>query len=57
VLVIYGVTEALGAYGLLAVFAAGFTFRRYEYGHDIHRGVAGAGKLHPKTRLSPNLEL
>lgn len=48
VLVIYGVTEALGAYGLLAVFAAGFTFRRYEYGHDIHRamhqGTEAAGR-------------
>lgn len=36
-LVIYGLTEALGAYGLLAVFAAGFTFRRYEFDHEIHR--------------------
>ena len=32
-----GVTEALGAYGLLAVFAAGFAFRRYEFRHDVHR--------------------
>ncbi|MGI8558896.1 MAG: cation:proton antiporter [Solirubrobacteraceae bacterium] len=39
VLVIYGVTEALGAYGLLAVFAAGFAFRRYEYGADIHHAI------------------
>ena len=29
VLIIYGVTEAIGTYGLLAVFAAGFSFRRY----------------------------
>ncbi len=46
-LVLYGLTEALGAYGLLAVFAAGFTFRRYEYGHEIHeqmhRGTEAAG--------------
>lgn len=46
-LLLYGVTEALGAYGLLAVFAAGFTFRRYEYEHEIHaamhRGTEAAG--------------
>jgi NhaP-type Na+/H+ or K+/H+ antiporter len=39
VLVIYGVSEAIGAYGLLAVFAAGFTFRRYEFDHVMHRPV------------------
>jgi len=46
---LYGVTQALGAYGLLAVFAAGFTFRRYEYEHEIHpavhRGTDAAGKI------------
>lgn len=36
---LYGVTEALGAYGLLAVFASGFTFRRYEYDHDVHHAA------------------
>ncbi|MDQ6805372.1 MAG: cation:proton antiporter [Actinomycetota bacterium] len=45
---LYGITEAIGAYGLLAVFAAGFTFRRYEYEHEIHgamhRGTEAAGK-------------
>ena len=48
VLVIYGATEAIGAYGLLAVFAAGFTFRRYEFDHEMHRpvhhGAEAAGK-------------
>lgn len=38
-LALYGVTEALGGYGLLAVFAAGFTFRRYEFGHERHHGI------------------
>jgi NhaP-type Na+/H+ or K+/H+ antiporter len=47
-LLLYGITETIGAYGLLAVFAAGFTFRRYEYEHEIHqaihRGTETAGK-------------
>lgn len=47
-LIIYGVAEALGCYGLLAVFAAGFTFRRYEFDHQIHtaahHGTEAAGK-------------
>lgn len=47
-LLLYGLTEALGAYGLLAVFAAGFAFRRYEYEHEIHgairHGTEAAGK-------------
>jgi NhaP-type Na+/H+ or K+/H+ antiporter len=49
VLVIYGLTEAIGAYGLLAVFAAGFTFRRHEFDHEMHRpvhhGAEAAGKM------------
>jgi len=48
-LLLYGITQALGAYGLLAVFAAGFTFRRYEYEHEIHRaihrGADASGKI------------
>ena len=44
VLVIYAVTEAIGAYGLLAVFAAGFTFRRYEFDHEMHRPVHHAAE-------------
>jgi NhaP-type Na+/H+ or K+/H+ antiporter len=39
VLAVYGGTEMLGAYGLLALFFAGFSFRRYEYGHEVHEGV------------------
>jgi NhaP-type Na+/H+ or K+/H+ antiporter len=45
VLGIYAVTEAIGAYGLLAVFAAGFTFRRYEFDHEIHRPVHHAAEV------------
>jgi sodium/hydrogen antiporter len=47
-LIVYGATQALGEYGLLAVFAAGFTFRRYQFDHEIHagvyRGTEAAGK-------------
>jgi NhaP-type Na+/H+ or K+/H+ antiporter len=38
-LLLYGATQVVGAYGLLAVFAAGFTFRRHEYRHEIHAGM------------------
>jgi NhaP-type Na+/H+ or K+/H+ antiporter len=38
-LVIYGGGEAIGTYGLLAVFAAGFAFRRYEFDHEMHHPV------------------
>jgi NhaP-type Na+/H+ or K+/H+ antiporter len=39
VLVVYGSSELLGAYGLLALFIAGFTFRRYAFEHEVHHGV------------------
>ena len=39
VLLVYGLTEVAGAYGFLAAFAAGISFRRYEYGHKLNRGV------------------
>lgn len=39
VLLIYGATDAIDAYGLLAVFAAGVAFRRYEFGHERNRRV------------------
>ena len=39
VLVVYGASELLDAYGLLALFAAGFSFRRYEFEHEVHHGV------------------
>ncbi len=49
VLVIYGAFEAIGAYGLLAVFAAGFTFRRYEFDHEMHRAVHHGADAAGKT--------
>ncbi|HEV2814827.1 MAG TPA: cation:proton antiporter [Solirubrobacteraceae bacterium] len=39
VLLVYGTVEALGAYGFLAVFWAGFTFRRYEFEHEVNRRI------------------
>ena len=39
VLVVYGATEAIGGYGLLAVFVAGFAFRRWEFHHEVNRRV------------------
>jgi NhaP-type Na+/H+ or K+/H+ antiporter len=39
VLVVYAVTELLGAYGFVALFFAGFAFRRYEYEHEVHENV------------------
>jgi NhaP-type Na+/H+ or K+/H+ antiporter len=38
-LAIYGVTETLGAYGFLAVFAGGLAFRRYERDHEMNASV------------------
>ncbi|CAN5121693.1 hypothetical protein BH20ACT16_BH20ACT16_11180 [soil metagenome] len=39
VLLVYGLTETAGAYGFLAVFAAGVAFRNYEHGHEMNRSV------------------
>jgi len=43
VLVVYGVADALDAYGLVAVFTAGVYFRRYELEHEynvrLHRAA------------------
>jgi sodium/hydrogen antiporter len=39
VLVVYATSELLGSYGLLALFVAGITFRRYAFEHEVHRGV------------------
>lgn len=39
VLVVYGVAEVAGAYGLLAVFCAGVAFRRYEAEHEHNRHI------------------
>jgi sodium/hydrogen antiporter len=45
VLLIYGVTEVLGAYGFLAAFAAGLGFRRYERGHEVNRRVHDGAEM------------
>ena len=39
VLLIYGLTEVVGAYGFLAAFAGGVAFRRYERDHEYNRRV------------------
>ena len=39
VLVTYGLTEIVNAYGFLAAFAAGLAFRRYERGHELNERV------------------
>lgn len=45
VLGLYFGSEAIGTYGLLAVFAAGYAFRRYEFDHHMHEPVHKAAKL------------
>jgi sodium/hydrogen antiporter len=49
VLVVYGLTEVVGAYGFLAAFAGGLAFRRHEHlaeHHDrVHGGADVVGKL------------
>ena len=44
VLAIYGVTEAIGAYGFLAAFAGGLAFRRRERHHEYHGRVHGGAE-------------
>ena len=39
VLLVAGVVEVIDAYGFIAVFWAGFSFRRYEFGHEVNRRV------------------
>jgi sodium/hydrogen antiporter len=39
VLVIYGLTEIVGAYGFVAAFVGGLAFRRYEQAHEYNRTV------------------
>lgn len=39
VFAVYGITDAIDAYGLLAVFVAGIAFRRYELEHEYNRRV------------------
>jgi NhaP-type Na+/H+ or K+/H+ antiporter len=38
-LLVYGLTEVAGAYGLVAAFCAGLAFRRYEFDHEYNRHV------------------
>ena len=45
VLLIYGVTEAAGAYGFLAAFAGGVAFRRYERDHEYNRRVHDGAEI------------
>ena len=52
VLAIYGFTEVVGAYGFLAAFAGGLSFRRYEWDHQAHDRVhGGADFLENVTEL------
>jgi NhaP-type Na+/H+ or K+/H+ antiporter len=48
-LLIYGLAEAAGGYGFLAVFAGGLAFRRYERDHEanerVHRGAEQVEKF------------
>ena len=53
VLVIYGLTEVVGAYGFLAAFTGGLAFRRYERGHEYNRSVhAGAETVEKLAELA-----
>lgn len=44
-LIIYGATEALSAYGFLAVFVGGVAFRRYEHGHEYNKTVHDGAEM------------
>ena len=44
-LAIYGVVEALSAYGFLAVFAGGLAFRRYERDHELNASVHDGAEI------------
>ena len=46
---VYGLTELLGGYGFLAVFASGVAFRRYERGHEVNQ------RLHDVTLVIEKL--
>ena len=52
-LVIYGLTETLGGYGFLAVFAGGIAFRRYESDHELNIGAhEGAERVEKLLELT-----
>ncbi|MFL5819467.1 MAG: cation:proton antiporter [Solirubrobacteraceae bacterium] len=42
---LYGLAEVAGTYGLVAVFAAGVAFRRYESGHEFNQHVHTGGEV------------
>jgi NhaP-type Na+/H+ or K+/H+ antiporter len=44
-LIVFGVAEVAGAYGLVAVFCAGVAFRRYEFGHEHNRRLHDGAEL------------
>lgn len=51
--VVYGVAEIAGAYGFVAVFAAGLAFRRHEAEHESHARVhAGAETVEHFSELA-----
>lgn len=49
VMVVYGLAELAGSYGLIALFVAGISFRRYEFGQEVnvtfHSAANTAGTL------------
>ena len=52
-LVIYGLSELVGGYGFLGVFAGGLAFRRYERDHEINVTVhEGAERLEKLLELA-----
>jgi NhaP-type Na+/H+ or K+/H+ antiporter len=44
-LLIYGLSEAAGVYGFVAVFAGGLAFRRYERGHELNARVHDGAEI------------
>ena len=53
VLAIYGLAEAVGAYGFLSAFVGGLAFRRRERDHEYNKGVhAGAETLERVLELA-----
>ncbi|MGH2848521.1 MAG: cation:proton antiporter [Thermoleophilaceae bacterium] len=48
VLVVFGAAELIDAYGLLAVFAAGLGFRRYEFEHEYNQ------RIHQSAQVAQN---
>jgi NhaP-type Na+/H+ or K+/H+ antiporter len=49
ILLIYGLAQLAGTYGLIALFAAGVAFRRYEFEHEVN------GRVHHGSELAGTL--